>query len=141
MEPTRTTDYHQGEYAGPLTQRALDYNGHEAIGIQISDAAPDGSCFFITVDEHMQISIAPVIAASLQPYEPAEPPPVPSIAPEDYAATRASLEMMLKNLINGSIERTGQLRACAIVMAELANVIEAQQVATSTGAYGNEVQP
>ena len=41
-----TTDRHTGEYAGPLTRRAMDYNGNTVIGVPISDAAPDGSCFF-----------------------------------------------------------------------------------------------
>ena len=127
MDSISTTDYHQGEYAGPLTQRAMDYNGHEVIGVQISDTAPDGACFFITLDKCMQISIAPVIAASLRPYEPDEPPPLPEIEPEDYAATRASLEMMLRELLSKSIERTGQLYAGAIIMNELAKIIEIQQ--------------
>ena len=54
-----TTGYTQGKYAGPNTVRALDYNGHEAVGVQISDPFPDGSCYLVTIDEHMQLSVAP----------------------------------------------------------------------------------
>lgn len=121
-----TTEYTQGVYAGPLTQRAMDYNGHEVIGVQVSDEAPDGSCFFATLDEHMMVSMAPVIAASIQPYEPEEPPPVPELEPEDYEATRKNLEAILKRMLSRSIENTGELRACAIAMHELADVIDAQ---------------
>ena len=126
--------YHQGEYAGPLTQRATDYNGHTVIGVQISDEAPDGSCFFVTRDQHMQLSIAPVIAASIQPYEPAEPPPPPELDPEDYAATRKSLEDLLERLLSKSPDDTDELRTCAIAMHELASVIDAQTRAAGASA-------
>lgn len=118
--------YRQGVYAGPLTQRATDYNGHDVIGVQISDEAPDGSVFFVTRDDHMQFSIAPVIAASIMPYEPAEPPPVPEIAPEDYDATRRSLEEIIGRILSRTPQDTGELRTCALAMSELANVIDRQ---------------
>jgi len=118
--------YSQGVYAGPLTQRATDYNGHEVIGVQISDEAPDGSVFFITLDDHMQVSITPVMAASIMPYEPTEPPQVPEIEPEDYAATRKSLEEIIARIWSRSPEDTGELRTCALAMSELANVIDMQ---------------
>ena len=120
------TNYHQGEYAGPHTVRAMDYNGHEAIGVQISDEAPDGSVFLVTIDNHMQLSIAPVIAASMHPYEPAEPPPVPELEPEDYASTRKNLEDLLARMLSRSPEGPDQLRACALAMRELADVVDAQ---------------
>lgn len=124
------TGYHQGEYAGPNTVRALDYNGHEAIGVQISDVADDGACFLVTIDKHMQLAIAPVIAASIRSYDPPEPPSMPEIAPEDYAATQKNLEDLLKMIFGESIINgfgtPDRLRVCAIVMNELANVVEAQ---------------
>ena len=120
------TKYYQGVYAGPLTQRATDYNGHEVIGVQISDEAPDGACFFATLDDHMQVSIAPVIAASIMPYEPDEPPPVPEIEPQDYEATRRSLEEIIGRILTCSPQNTEELRTCALAMSELANVIDAQ---------------
>ena len=119
--------YSQGVYAGPLTQRATDYNGHEVIGVQVSDEAPDGACFFVTLDDHMQVSIAPVIAASIMPYEPAEPPPLPEIEPEDYEATRRSLEEIIARILTYSPQNTEELRTCALAMSELANVIDAQE--------------
>ena len=118
--------YYQGEYAGPLTQRATDYNGHDVIGVQISDEAPDGSVFFVTLDDHMQVSISPVMAASIMPYEPAEPPQVPEIEPQDYAATRKSLEEIIARILRNSPQDTGDLRTCALAMSELANVIDMQ---------------
>ena len=124
------TGYQQGEYAGPNTVRALDYNGHEAIGVQISDVAEDGACFLVTIDKHMQLAIAPVIAASIRSYDPPEPPSMPEIAPEDLAATRICLEDLLKMIFSefmvGMQKKPDQLRACAIAMNELANVVEAQ---------------
>ena len=125
--------YYQGVYAGPLTQRAIDYNGHEVIGVQISDEAPDGAVFFLTLDDRMQVSIAPVMAASITPYEPAEPPAVPEIEPEDYEATRKSLEEIIARILSKSPQDTGELRTCALAMSELANVIDAQ-VACASGA-------
>lgn len=124
------TNYHQGEYAGPNTVRAMDYNGHEAIGIQISDPAPDGSVFLVTIDHYMQVSIAPVIAASIRSYDPPEPPSMPELAPEDYAATRKNLEDLLKmifgeSIING-LGTPDRLRACAIAINELANIVDVQ---------------
>jgi len=127
--------YSQGVYAGPLTQRATDYNGHEVIGVQISDEAPDGSVFFITLDDHMQVSITPVMAASIMPYEPTEPPQVPEIEPEDYAATRKSLEEIIARFWSRSPEDTGELRTCALAMSELANVIDAQAACASGAAH------
>ena len=118
--------YYQGVYAGPLTQRATDYNGHEVIGVQISDEAPDGGVFFITLDEHMQVSIAPVIAASIMPYEPAEPPPVQELEPEDYAATRKNLEDIIARILSRAPQDTDELRTCALAMSELANIIDTQ---------------
>ena len=123
--------YYQGVYAGPLTQRATDYSGHEVIGVQISDEAPDGAVFFATLDDHMQVSIAPVIAASIMPYEPAEPPAVPEIEPEDYEATRRSLEEIIARILSHSPQDTGELRTCALAMSELANIIDAQERATT----------
>lgn len=134
-----TTGYYQGQYAGPHTVRALDYNGHEVIGVQISDAAPDGACFFITLDDHMQVNIAPVIAASIRPYEPVEPPPLPEIEPEDYAATRKSLEQMLERMLSHSIEYPDQLRACALAMSELADIVDAQiRMGTESGPHAGQ---
>ena len=126
MNPVPQAGYYQGVYAGPLTQRATDYNGHEVIGVQISDEAPDGGVFFVTLDEHMQVSIAPVIAASIMPYEPAEPPSMPEIEPEDYAATRKSLEDIIARILRHAPQDISELRTCALAMSELANIIEAQ---------------
>ena len=123
--------YSQGEYAGPLTQRAMDYDGHPVIGIQISDAAADGSCLFITLDDHMQVSVAPVLASSIQPYEPAEPPPEPECTAADLADTRRNLEWLLKLQLDHGIGSIGDLRACALTMSDLANVIEMQDRAAN----------
>lgn len=130
-----TERYYQGVYAGPLTQRATDYNGHTVIGVQISDEAPDGAVFFVTVDDHMQTSITPVMAASIMPYEPAEPPQVPEIEPQDYAATRKSLEDIIARILSHSPQDTGELRTCALAMSELANVIDAQAACASGDAH------
>ena len=122
--------YYQGVYAGPLTQRATDYNGHEVIGVQISDEAPDGAVFFVTLDDHMQVSITPVIAASIMPYEPEEPPAVPEIEPADYAATRKSLEEIIGRILMNAPRDTDDLRTCALAMSELARVIDQQERAS-----------
>ena len=118
--------YYQGEYAGPLTQRAMNYDGHPVIGVQISDAAPDGTCLFVTIDQHMMISVAPVLASSIAPYEPAEPPPDPECSPEELADTRKNLEWLLKLQLEHGISCIGDLRACALTMSDLADVIELQ---------------
>ena len=126
-EPKQSDDaYSQSVYAGPLTQRAMDYNGHDVIGVPISDPAPDGSCFFITLDDHMQVYIAPVLVSSIQPYDPPEPPPDPEISPEDLANTRANLEWLLKLQIDRGIETVRDLRACALIMNDYADIIELQ---------------
>ena len=136
--------YSQGEYAGPLTTRAMDYNGHEVIGVQISDAAADGSCYFVTVDKHMQVCIAPVLASSIAPCEQTEPQPEPECTTADLADTRHNLEWLLKLQIDHGISSVGDLRACALTMSDLANVIElqdraqaAQQDISCTAAVGS----
>lgn len=129
-----TKEYSQGVYAGPLTQRAMDYDGHLVIGVQISDPAPDGSCFFITLDQHMQVCIIPVLASSISPYEPAEPPPEPECTAADLADTRKNLEWLLKLQIDHGISSIGDLRACALTMSDLANVIELQDRAQAAQA-------
>ena len=128
--------YYQGEYAGPLTQRAMDYAGHPVIGVQISDAKPDGTCLFITLDPHMMVSIAPVMASSIAPYEPEEPPPDPECSPEELADTRKNLEWLLKLQLDHGISCIGDLRACALTMSDLANVIELQERAQAAQAPG-----
>lgn len=128
--------YTQGEYAGPLTQRAMDYNGHTVVGVQISDPAPDGSCFFITLDDHMQVSIAPVLANSIREYDPHEPPPDPEIDAADLAATRKNLEWLLQLQVEHGISSIGDLRACALTMSDLADVIELQDRAQAAQAPG-----
>jgi hypothetical protein len=97
------------------------------IGIPISDAAPDGSCFFITLDHHMQISIGSVLASSITPYEPSEPPPEPECTAAELAETRARLEHLLKMQLDHGISSIGDLRACALTMSDLADVIEKQE--------------
>ena len=119
-------DRQHGEYAGPLTQKAMDYNGRTVIGIPISDAAPDGSCFFITLDHHMQISIGSVLASSITPYEPSEPPPEPECTAAELAETRARLEYLLKMQLDNGISSIGDLRACAITMSDLADILQLQ---------------
>ena len=131
------TTYYQGEYAGPLTQRAMDYDGHLVIGVQISDPAPDGSCFFITLDQHMQACIIPVLASSISPYEPAEPPPEPECTAADLADTRKNLEWLLKLQIDHGISSIGDLRACALTMSDLADVIELQDKSWTAAAPGS----
>jgi len=131
------TTYYQGEYAGPLTQRAMDYDGHLVIGVQISDPAPDGSCFFITLDQHMQVCIIPVLASSISPYEPAEPPPEPECTAADLADTRKNLEWLLKLQIDHGISSIGDLRACALTMSDLADVIELQDKSWTVAAPGS----
>ena len=122
----QTKQSQHGEYAGPLTQRAMDYDGHTLIGVPISDAAPDGSCFFITLDHHMQISVGSVLASSMTPYEPPEPPPEPECTAAELADTRAKLEKLLKMQLDHGISSIGDLRACAITMSDLADVIQIQ---------------
>jgi len=129
-----SSNYYQGVYAGPLTQRATDYNGHEVIGVQISDEAPDGSVYFVTLDEHMQLSIAPVMAASIMPYEPEEPVPPPVLEPEDYIATRRSLEDIIRRILKSGPGSVDELRMCALAMSELANVIDTQMKVWNNGA-------
>ena len=131
------TTYYQGEYAGPLTQRAMDYDGHLVIGVQISDPAPDGSCFFITLDQHMQAYIIPVLASSISPYEPAEPPPEPECTAADLADTRKNLEWLLKLQLDRGIGSIGDLRACALAMSDLADVIELQDKSWTAAAPGS----
>lgn len=115
-----------GVYAGPLTQRAMDYDGHLTIGIQISDPAADGSCLFMNLDEHMQVYITPVLASSIAPYDPPEPPPDPECTEAELADTRKNLEWLLKLQIDHGISSIGDLRACALTMSDLADVIELQ---------------
>lgn len=119
-------DRQHGEYAGPLTQRAMDYDGRTVIGIQITDAAPDGSCYFATLDRHMQISITSVLASSMTPYEPPEPPPEPECTAAELADTRARLEKLLKMQLDAGISSIGNLRACALTMSDLADIISFQ---------------
>ena len=116
-------DRQHGEYAGPFTRRAMDYDGHTLIGVPITDAAPDGSCYFVTIDRHMQISIGSVLASSITPYEPSEPPPEPECTAAELADTRARLEKLLKMQLDAGISSIGDLRACSITMSDLADVI------------------
>ena len=117
-----------GEYAGPLTQRAMDYDGHPIIGIQISDKHPDGSCLFLNLDDHMQLYVTPVLAESIGPYEPAEPPPDLECTAAELADTRKNLEWLLKLQLDRGISSISDLRACALVMSDLADVIEQQDI-------------
>ena len=122
----QTKDRKHGEYAGPFTQRAMDYEGHTLIGVPISDAAPDGSCYFATLDRHMQISITSVLASSITSYEPSEPPLEPECTAAELADTRARLEHLLKMQLDAGISSVGDLRACAITMSDLADIISFQ---------------
>ena len=131
---TSSSLYYQGEYAGPLTQRAMDYAGHPVIGVQISDPKADGTCLFVTIDQHMMLSIAPVMASSIAPYEPEEPPPDPECTPEELADTRKNLEWLLKLQLEHGISSIGDLRACALTMSDLADVIEIQERAQAAQA-------
>lgn len=119
----QTKQSQHGEYAGPFTRRAMDYDGHTLIGVPISDPAPDGSCFFITLDHHMQISVGSVLASSITPYDPPEPPPEVECTAAELAETRARLEHLLKMQLDSGISSIGDLRACAITMSDLADVI------------------
>lgn len=122
----QTKQSQHGEYAGPFTRRAMDYDGHTLIGVPITDAAPDGSCYFITIDRHMQISITSVLTSSITPYDPPEPPPEPECTAAELADTRARLEKLLKMQLDAGISSIGDLRACAITMSDLADVIQIQ---------------
>ena len=126
--------YYQGEYAGPLTQRAMNYDGHPVIGVQISDPAPDGTCLFVTIDQHMMLSVAPVLTSSIAPYEPPEPPPEPECTEADLADTRHNLEWLLKLQLEHGISCIADLRACALTMSDLADVIELQDRAQAAQA-------
>lgn len=141
-------DRQHGEYAGPLTRRAMDYDGHTLIGVPITDAAPDGSCYFITIDRHMQISIGSVLASSMTPYEPPEPPPEPECTAAELADTRARLEKLLKMQLDAGISSIGDLRACAITMSDLADVISLEnahaaghEASASTSAVDGACRP
>lgn len=122
----QTKQSQHGEYAGPFTRRAMDYDGHTLIGVPITDAAPDGSCYFITIDRHMQISIGSVLASSITSYEPSEPPREPECTAAELADTRARLEKLLKMQLDAGISSIGDLRACAITMSDLADIISFQ---------------
>ena len=115
--------YSQGEYAGPLTTRAMDYNGHEAIGVQISDVAADGSCYFVTIDKHMQLSVAPVIADSIRSYDPPEPPPQPECSIEDLQSTGEVLADLLNRLMaGGPVDTPEKLMQISVATKNLATV-------------------
>ena len=114
--------YTQGVYAGPLTERAMDYNGHEAIGLQISDAAQDGSCLFVTVDDHLQLSVIPVIARSIRSYDPSEPPPQPESTDEDLQAAPQALVDIITRLTCKPTANPETLMRLAILSCDLASV-------------------
>ena len=76
--------------------------------------------------------IIPVLASSISPYEPAEPPPEPECTAADLADTRKNLEWLLKLQLEHGISSIGDLRACALTMSDLADVIELQDK-TSAG--------
>lgn len=116
-----TDNYSQGEYAGPLTERAMDYNGHEAIGIQIGDAAQDGSCLFVTIDKHMQLSVIPVIASSVRSYDTPEPPPLES-SDEDLQSAGQALAAILNRLLENPVDTPETLEKISIAAANLALV-------------------
>lgn len=119
--------YSQGVYAGPNTVRAMDYNGHEVLGVRISDELADGSVYLVTVDNHMQLSVAPVLASSIRSYNPTpeeQEEHTPYVDSADYAATRANLERLLEMQLNHPPETTDELRACALTMSDLADVID-----------------
>lgn len=122
-EQTKQTEqYTQGVYAGPLTERAMDYNGHEAIGLQISDAAPDGSCLFVTVDDHLQLSVIPVIASSIRSYDPPEPPPQPESTDEDLQAATKALVDIINRLTSKPINSPETLMRISIIAGDFASV-------------------
>ena len=142
----------QGVYAGPLTMEALDYNGHMILGVPVSDAAEDGSCFFVTMDEHMQLSIAPVIASSVRSYDPEEIPATPECTPEEIENTRRNLEEALRRKMRRNVFSVIDLENCGTLMNALAEVIELQDRVLAAQAAGaspcagtadaeNEVQP
>ena len=119
MTTTSITEYTQGVYAGPNTVRAMDYNGHEAIGVQISDEAPDGSCFLVTLDEYMQVSVTPVMANSIKSYDPEQPPESPECSIEDQTATENALIDLWNRVSAQEITTPIQLANIAIVAKNL----------------------
>jgi hypothetical protein len=104
----------------------MDYNGHAVLGVQISDELADGSVYMVTIDKHMQVCIATVMASSLQPYEPEEPLPTLTVDRNDYESTRTNLERLLEMQLNHPPRTTDELRACALTMSDLADVIDGQ---------------
>lgn len=118
-----------GVWAGPNTVIGIDYNGHAVIGVQISDELQDGSAYMVLLDEHMQVTIATVMASSLRPIQEGDPLPdrTLSVDKEDYASTRANLEELARKLLSSTPESTDDLRAAAIVLSDLADVIDGQE--------------
>lgn len=118
-----------GVWAGPNTVIGIDYNGHAVIGVQISDELQDGSAYMVILDEHMQVTIATVMASSLRPIQQGDPLPdrTLSVDKEDYASTRANLEELARKLLSSTPESTDDLRAAAIVLSDLADVIDGQE--------------
>jgi hypothetical protein len=117
-----------GVWAGPHTRMAIDYNGHAVIGVQASESLADGSAYMILLDEHMQVTVAIVIADSIQPVpgEQEREHEPPKINGTDYESTRANLEELARKLLSQTPETTDDLRAAAVVLSQLADVIDGQ---------------
>lgn len=116
--------YSQGVYAGPLTQRATDYDGHEVIGVPISDVYEDGHMLFVTLDEHLQVSIAPVLASSIRSWDPESIPDYPECTDEELLDTKRNLEWLLNRELERGEFGIIELYNCSSVMHDLAIVTE-----------------
>lgn len=116
-----------GSYAGPHTVRAIDYCGHEVIGLQASDELADGSAYMILLDDHMQVTVATVMASSIRPLPEDYTRQCIQIADrEDYASTRRNLEELAQQILSRAPETTDDLRAAAVVLSDLADIIDGQ---------------
>ena len=126
-----------GIYAGPNTVLAIDYNGHAIMGVQCSDELQDGSAYMMILDEHMQVTIATVMASSIRTLQAGDviPPPILIADREDYASTRKNLEELARQLLATPPESTDDLRAAAIVLSDLADVIDGQETGIKPHTY------
>lgn len=126
-----------GIYAGPNTVLAIDYNGHAVMGVQCSDELQDGSAYMMLLDQHMQVTIATVLASSIRTLQAGDviPPPILIADREDYASTRKNLEELARQLLATPPESTDDLRAAAIVLSDLADVIDGQETGIKPHTY------
>lgn len=126
-----------GIFAGPNTVLAIDYNGHAVMGVQCSNELQDGSAYMVLLDKHMQVTVATVMASSIRQLQVGDTIPTPILIAdkEDYASTRKNLEDLAAKLLSTPPESTDDLRAAAIVLSDLADVIDGQETGIKPHTY------